>query len=827
MKKKFLLKTSYLSLLLTCGMNIAVASDVSLSDEGLLSPHQETANTSSHRPNPEINSHFTRVKAHFDRHKFLTDADRELRTNYRQQVNDRPQKTNEICWKALFDLKEKYKSTNSEEDNMKNYVLAYQCMAKYLLTYDIFPESKNTLEKKDKFLKELIDRIGLKCIPKSAQSNKIQKWFYIYNGMLCEKYLDVFDLSASRKEKMLKKAFNSYRRAEKLGTTKSVYYLQAALVLDHDYLAGQESEAEAKDFAHDCILKAQNKTQRPKPKNKTASPQNRGALPVVEKHARPTYINEIEQAAAHKLIISEVSSEEDASETPALPDETMLEPLESGIPDITFEDKTSARQTGNESLQREPVRILLSEMDNEDQSSQDAASWVNDEEIESENDLFSPQEPLTEPDFPIPQPSAPLGSITDHRAQDDEANPQSFLNEIASQEELIKLYPEVVNSFEKSIRRPMSDHDIRQILYCYEVLKISQSDLQKSFRCGREKIKTILLENGKKKKVAGPLTLEEKNFILRAYLEYYKDIVNKRVTLIKCCEAICQKDQLRDHFNKNNIYTFISSFNRETNKGGSLTHLADRQKIINDYQNGKTLYEIVDEHPHKISDIYDVLSDLFTEKTTGLNVNIKKSEQEIRDTVIQCFHRLSSDTKKANTHSVSQNLKQQGEKIGPKVVDRILKEENLIEKRRAASHLSPEKIDEVKEMYQQLTSAEKKQSQEKISILIAKKSGCTKTQAKDVLFGKTYQSTSFQKSQERRSQILKLARDYTGDPKKLIKTIAAQMQVSCNTVRKYLKEGGFYNESPGTPRETSVLGKRTRSSHDAQKDAPAPKRSKK
>lgn len=297
--KNYLLKTSQLAIILSLGMTGAWSSDsdMDLSSDG----DNSSVRVESCLSKPAFN--FPRVKQTFDLDEFLRKCDRENNTDYlgiRQRlIEGDPFSTVkncevEVCWRALFNLKDKYKI----EKDWDNYTFTYQSMTKLLLAHDLYPESKKTHKKKNDFINSLINKIGKKIVPESIKKGKLNRWFHIYEAMLLLKFVNDFNVSDEQRFRGLKNAFSELKKAENLKTTKTVYYMMAEMIVDHDFRPGNCSKEEAFKKAESYIKKAAQKERRKNPSlTRTNTMRSQSTETVVEKTARPTYVNEIEGAS--------------------------------------------------------------------------------------------------------------------------------------------------------------------------------------------------------------------------------------------------------------------------------------------------------------------------------------------------------------------------------------------------------------------------------------------------------------------------------------------------------------------------------------------------
>lgn len=235
---------------------------------------------------------WTRVKANFKPKKFLIDCDQEHHTEYSNLVLTENNNDNkyliETCWKALFDLKNLY----SQQINYENRTFSYQSMANLLLTYNIFPPDYKTKDEKNKFIIQLIDRIGRDITPAlaPAKHGKLKRWFRIYEGMLFLKYANEFALP-ERRYRYIENAFHEFSEATKLKTTKTTYLLMAETILDYGHTPNGMTRETAEKLAYEYIEEAQKREQRLRQNKAIIQPKEK--LTTVEIHARPTYMNEL------------------------------------------------------------------------------------------------------------------------------------------------------------------------------------------------------------------------------------------------------------------------------------------------------------------------------------------------------------------------------------------------------------------------------------------------------------------------------------------------------------------------------------------------------
>jgi hypothetical protein len=247
--------------------------------------------------NSEININWTRATAQFNRLKFLEDADKEHNTTYLSTISNNEnideKKLNEACWNSLNFLENLYESKNDYE----NLTFTYQAMAKFLLTFNAFPDNRYGLQRE--LLVKLIDNIGRNVSPELApqKHNKIQRWFHIYEGMLFLKYAKEF-ASDDRRARHIANAYHEFTEASKLKTTKTSYLLAAEAILDYNHTPENMTRQEAEKLAYEYIEIAHTKT-----KNKQNSGQNspQEAITSVEKHAQPTYMHEIHNTRNHSI----------------------------------------------------------------------------------------------------------------------------------------------------------------------------------------------------------------------------------------------------------------------------------------------------------------------------------------------------------------------------------------------------------------------------------------------------------------------------------------------------------------------------------------------
>lgn len=234
---------------------------------------------------------WTRVSARFNREKFLKDCDDEHKTEYSKSIlNNNEEQLNNICWQALFLLKDKYK------EGVINYTFTYQSMASFLLTHNIFPNNCTNDREKKKFLSNLIDNIGKKIInnpayKKHKKFKKLERWFYIHSGMLFLKYANMF-ATLENKKTYITKAYREFSNAIKLKTTKTTYLLAAETILDYGHTPPTMTRKDAEELAYRYIEIAETR-ETCDTSNRSENNQERDKLTTVEIHARPTYINEI------------------------------------------------------------------------------------------------------------------------------------------------------------------------------------------------------------------------------------------------------------------------------------------------------------------------------------------------------------------------------------------------------------------------------------------------------------------------------------------------------------------------------------------------------
>ncbi|MDP1724433.1 MAG: hypothetical protein Q8L85_06995 [Alphaproteobacteria bacterium] len=235
---------------------------------------------------------WTRVTTRFKREQFLVDCDLEHHTEYSKLISIHPNNEeilNETCWKALFKLKDSYKPN----EDRSNYTFAYQSMAKFLLTYNVFPQKCNTKIKQNDFLNQLINKIGQGITPRLAphKHQKIKRWFHIYEGMLFLKYANMF-AKEDRRERHIVNAYHEFTKAIELKTTKTTYLLAAEAILDYGHIPAGMTQEEAEKLAYDYIEIAETRQERPS-SNRAENAQEREKQTTVEIHARPTYMIEI------------------------------------------------------------------------------------------------------------------------------------------------------------------------------------------------------------------------------------------------------------------------------------------------------------------------------------------------------------------------------------------------------------------------------------------------------------------------------------------------------------------------------------------------------
>ena len=230
-----------------------------------------------------------RVKAKFNRPKFLQDYDIEFGTTHSQILSAQwdEKELNDKCWSLLFKLVKYYKG----QSDYQNYTFGYQSMAKFLLTYEAYPPDYTHFFVQKTFLSKLIDHIGIRITPQCKQHKKLQKWFHIYESMLFLRYADQFATS-ERRNKYISNAYCEIVRAMDLKTTRTVYYLAAEILEDYHYIPPGITAEDAKILACDYLKKAQEKSNRPYAmKQRLNSPVLK---PTVEVHAQPTYINQLD-----------------------------------------------------------------------------------------------------------------------------------------------------------------------------------------------------------------------------------------------------------------------------------------------------------------------------------------------------------------------------------------------------------------------------------------------------------------------------------------------------------------------------------------------------
>lgn len=120
---------------------------------------------------------WSRVKVEFDRQKFLEDYNTE-HGKILPPVNINTQNTaqlNEDCFKILFGLKNYYK----QQEDTTNYGFTYLNIAKFLLTYTVYPNDKPQEIQRKEFHQQLRNVIGMNVIPVCKKTNKLAKWSHI------------------------------------------------------------------------------------------------------------------------------------------------------------------------------------------------------------------------------------------------------------------------------------------------------------------------------------------------------------------------------------------------------------------------------------------------------------------------------------------------------------------------------------------------------------------------------------------------------------------------------------------------------------------------
>ncbi|MDP3533533.1 MAG: hypothetical protein Q8S31_09650 [Alphaproteobacteria bacterium] len=247
--------------------------------------------------NDTAQNQWTRVTARFNPKKFLIDCDQEHHTEYSNLVstenNNDDKNLIETCWKALFDLKNLY----NQQINYENRIFSYQSMANLLLTYNIFPPNYKTKDEKHEFIIQLIDQIGYNVTPALApeKHGKIKRWFRIYEGMLFLKYANEFALP-KRRHRYIENAFYEFSEATRLKTTKTTYLLLAETILDYGHIPNGMTREAAEKLAYEYIVEAQKREKRLHQKKANIRPKEK--LTTVEIHARPTYMNELNNKKA-------------------------------------------------------------------------------------------------------------------------------------------------------------------------------------------------------------------------------------------------------------------------------------------------------------------------------------------------------------------------------------------------------------------------------------------------------------------------------------------------------------------------------------------------
>ena len=238
------------------------------------------------------------VRVRFNRERFFTDYNQEFSASLGMLSipgEQTDQSINSACWQALFRLKDHYKN---KEDKV-NYGFTYLNMAKILLSHNAYPDSCQTDFQKKEFYHQLRDKIGLEIIPAIAEDSKLKKWAYIYVGMLFLEYVRQFP-STHNREKFLKSAYFEFSRAMDIKTTKTSYLLAAETILDFGFVPKDMTQEQANARAYEFIEKAYAKTNRQPSDNK--SDQVRSIVSMVEKHARPTYMRELNKEPDHEGI---------------------------------------------------------------------------------------------------------------------------------------------------------------------------------------------------------------------------------------------------------------------------------------------------------------------------------------------------------------------------------------------------------------------------------------------------------------------------------------------------------------------------------------------
>lgn len=238
------------------------------------------------QPQPEEQLDWYHVKAQFKREKFLDDYNKEYGAAL-GRVSADAAKLSDSCWKALFFLKDHYKSCDT-----LNYGFTYLNMAKLLLTKQEYPTAYISQYHKKKFHQDLRDIIGGNVIPNCPKAGKLLKWTRIYEGMLFLDYVKQFPETKKRK-RCIADAYYEFCEAMKLKATKTTYLLAAEVILDFGYVPVGMSQAAAKALAEDYREKAFEKIKKAARKNQNKQQQQKAT--IVETHARPTYMPEVKE----------------------------------------------------------------------------------------------------------------------------------------------------------------------------------------------------------------------------------------------------------------------------------------------------------------------------------------------------------------------------------------------------------------------------------------------------------------------------------------------------------------------------------------------------
>ena len=368
----------------------------------------------------------------------------------------------------------------------------------------------------------------------------------------------------------------------------------------------------------------------------------------------------------------------------------------------------------------------------------------------------------------------------------------SFFSE---DQKLKELYPSVVSAIMSGSGKYRStkqyDADfVRKILYITDNTDKSYVKIgaMKDISLDSRRISEILLANGRRS--FAYMENHNKEMIAQAYLEAYPDVQDGKLT---------QRDvhiTLANHLNvtKEKLVKQMHFF---VNGGYAKTlDITDKKlisKVCNSYKHGESVYEISKKLSISIHSISKLLHENLPnliKYTLNLPYTKKLGEEESKNLIIKTYKSLE----KPSVFAVFKALKAKG--IGHKTVDRILKAEGVVSKEIKAKHLAPKKIQEIKDLHEDLIS--KNFSKEEIYETLAEKTGATTVQVIDIIKNRTY-NTESEKEIRKRAEKVRKAYEALTDEQKLtpVRFIKKTLEYADTSIKTHLEKQGLYKADSG------------------------------